>query len=400
MSDLIQHIDRHTDYLVELRRRLHRIPEIAYEEVSTAQTIRQELQRLQINYLDAIPTAPTATIAMLGNPDLPCIAFRADIDALPITEQTGLPYASTHPGRMHACGHDGHTTILLGVAAILKQLEHDLPACIKLIWQPAEEGGGGAGRLVDAGVMDGRIGPPVKAIFGLHGWPGLAEGIISTKPGPLLAATDNFTATFIGSGTHGAYPHLGRDPILAAAEAVLNFQQLISREIDPTDSAVITVGMIQAGTAVNIIPDTATIRGTARTLDERTRQYLIKALERRAAGIAQANDCKLRFNFSDGYPPLVNDPALADFIAVTARQAFGPDRYFPAAKPSMGGEDFSYYLRQVPGCFFLLGLRPPSMEVHPPLHSDRFNFNDQTLPTGVRMFIELALAAGKLPAAG
>jgi len=390
MSPLIPQIEQRMEHLISVRHRLHQIPEIGYEEFLTADAIRQELDQLTIPFLAGVPDAPTATVAMIGDPDKPCIAFRADIDALPIIEQTGLPYASTHGGMMHACGHDGHTTILLGAAALLKEMAQQLPVCVKLIWQPAEEGGGGAYRLVDAGVLDGRLGPKVRAIFGLHGWPGLPAGLVATKPGALLAATDNFQATFVGSGVHGAYPHLGRDPIVTAAEAVLNCQQLIAREIDPTDSAVLTVGKIHAGTAVNIIPDTATIEGTVRTLDEKTRRQVRSALERRLMGIAQANDCRLRFAWTEGYPPTVNDPAMADFVAATAQKALGPDRYLPVAKPSMGGEDFSYYLQRVPGCFFLLGVRPENLSTYPPLHSDRYDFSDAAIPAGVRMFIELA----------
>src|SRR2546423_4814318 len=256
----------------ELRHRLHQIPELGYEEFKTAAAIRAELDRLGITYVAGVDGAPTATIAWLGDPSKPCIALRADIDALPILENTGLPYASNHPGFMHACGHDGHIATLVGVAGVLKSIEHDLPVCVKLLWQPAEEGGGGAERLVEAGVLDGTIGPKVDAIFGLHGWPGLPVGIVATKPGPLLAATDTFLATFVGRGCHGAYPHLGLDPIVAAAEATLNLQQFVSREVDPTESVVVTVGKIYSGTATNIIPDTATIAATGRNLTDATRR--------------------------------------------------------------------------------------------------------------------------------
>src|SRR5947207_349309 len=194
----------------EFRHRLHRIPELAFEEFKTAQTIR------------------------------------ADMDALPVSEQTGLAYASTNAGRMHACGHDGHMATLMGAAGIFKTIANELPVCVKLIWQPAEEGGGGAERLVEAGVLDGRLGPKVKAIFGLHGWPALPVGAIATKPGPLLAATDNFTATFIGKGCHGAYPHFGADPIVTAAEAVTSLQKFVSRETDPTEPCVVTIGTFHA----------------------------------------------------------------------------------------------------------------------------------------------------------
>jgi amidohydrolase len=382
-------IDFSTRHVIELRHRLHQIPEIGYEEFKTAAAIRAELDQLAIAHIDGVPDAPTATIAWLGDTTKPCIALRADIDALPILERTALPYSSTHSGMMHACGHDGHTATLLGVAGILKEIVDELPVCVKLIWQPAEEGGGGGERLVEAGILDGRIGPKVVAIFGLHGWPGLKVGTVATKAGTLLAATDTFSATFVGSGCHGAFPHLGIDPVVTACEAVVNLQQFVSREFDPTDSAVVTVAKIHAGTATNVIPDEAVIEGTARTLNEPARKQIRKSIERRCTGIAQANRCELRFEWIEGYPPTVNDPAMADYVAKVAKQTFGPDRYFPVPRPSMGGEDFAYYLEKVPGCFFLVGVEPIERQTYPPLHSDRYDFTDGSLAVGMRMFVEL-----------
>ncbi len=377
--------------LSDLRRRLHQIPELGYEEFKTAQVIRAELDRRKIPHIDGVAGAPTATIAWLGDSSKPCIALRADIDALPIVEKTGLPYASTHPGRMHACGHDGHITTLLGAAGLLQGLQGELPVCVKLIFQPAEEGGGGAGRLVEAGVLDGRIGPRVDAIFGLHCWPGLNLGIVATKAGALLAATDNFEITFVGQGCHGGYPHTGTDPIVTACEAVLNLQQFVSRELDPTEPGVITVGQIRAGSAVNIIPDTATFSGTARTLSPQARAQLKAAMQRRCAGIAAANNCRLEFRWTEGYPPTVNDPAMADYVAKVAKATVGEERYLPLLRPSMGGEDFAYYLEKVPGCFFLVGVQPRDCEQYPCLHNDRFDFTDDALATGMRMFVGLVM---------
>lgn len=378
--------------ITAFRRRLHRIPELAYEEFKTAAAIRAELDLLKIPFAAGPADAPTATVALIGDTGKPCVALRADIDALPIVEQTGCEHCSTHAGRMHACGHDGHAATLLGVAAILKAIEHDLPACVKLLWQPAEEGGGGAERLVRAGALDGRApyGPKVDAIFGLHGWPGLKVGTVATKPGALLAATDNFRATFVGRGCHGGYPHLGTDPIATACEAVTSLQKFVSRETDPTDSCVVTIGRISAGTAVNVIPDSATIEATVRTLSAHQRQHAQHALERRMRGIALANDCELTFRWNEGYPPTVNDPRMADYVAATARAVLGPERFVPVGRPSMGGEDFSYYLEQVPGCFFLIGVEPADCTAgYPSLHSDRYDFTDAALAVGMRMFVEL-----------
>jgi amidohydrolase len=212
--------------------------------------------------------------------------------------------------------------------------------------------------------------------------------LVATKPGELLAATDNFIARFVGRGSHAAFPHMGHDPIVAAAEAVLNLQQFVSREMDPTDSAVITIGIFNAGTAVNVIPDIATIEGTARTLTVESRKKIAASIERRCAGIASACGCDLRFSWVEGYPATVNDPAMAEYVAKTARAALGNDRYFPVARPAMGGEDFAYYLQKVPGCFFLVGVQPGA-EPYPSLHSDRFDFTDAAMSVGMRMFVEL-----------
>lgn len=384
-------LHRHLPAAIELRHRLHRIPELGYEERKTAAAIRTELDRLGVTHVAGLEGAPTATIAWVGDPSKPCIALRADIDALPIQEQTGLPYQSTHPGRMHACGHDGHAAGLVGAAGMLKEMQERLDVCVKLIWQPAEEGGGGAERVIAAGALDGRIGPRVQAIFGLHGWPGLKVGSVATKAGPLLAATDNYRVTFRGRGCHGAFPHLGRDPIVAACEAVLSVQQVASREVDPTEPVVVSIGQINGGTAVNIVPDTAHIAGTARTLTPATRTLVHNAIERRCAAVAAACGCEIDFEWNEGYPPLLNDPAMADFVAQTARAALGPERFVPVARPSMGGEDFSYYLEQVPGCFFLVGVEPDRQDGHPPLHNDRYDFTDAALEVAMKMLVELAL---------
>jgi amidohydrolase len=373
-------IEREMAGLTRLRHRLHQIPELGFEEFETAAAIRAALDEAQIEYVAGVEDAPTATIAWIGDSSKPCVALRADIDALPIVEQTGLPYASLKTGCMHACGHDGHTTTLIGTAKLLQAMADELPVCVKFIWQPAEEGGGGGYRLVK-----------VEAIFGLHGWPGLPVGKVSTRPGPLLAATDGFIAKFVGAGCHGAFPHLGRDPIVTACEAVLNLQQFVSREIDPTEPAVVTVGIINGGTATNVIPDVATIQGTARTLSPEARTLVEEAIERRCMGIAEANGCRLELEWIEGYPPTINDPKMAEYVAGTALQALSEGHYIPAARPAMGGEDFSYYLREVPGCFFLIGVQPPGRESYPPLHSDRFDFTDSAMAVGMRMFVELVV---------
>jgi len=388
-------IDSRLEYLTGLRRQFHQIPELGYQEIETAKLIRQELDRLGIAHVDGVKGAPTATVAWIGDPTKPCVALRADIDALPIVEQTGLPYASRHDGVMHACGHDGHTTILLGVASVLKSIEAELDVCVKLLWQPAEEGGAGAEVMCNAGVLDGRIGPKVQAIFGLHGWPGIPLGVVSTRPGPLMAATDYFEATFTSHGGHAAFPHLSPDPIATAATAVLDLQQVVSRETDPTEPAVVSVTRINAGTADNIIPPACTISGTVRTLSGAMRTRAHDAIQRRCEGIASANRCGLEFQWEDGYPPVINDPQMADYLSRVAQDVFGPGQFLPAARPVMGGEDFAYYLEHVPGCFCMIGVEPPGAKDYPGLHSDRYDFNDAALPVGIRLLSELAVRYGR-----
>ena len=398
-ADLADRIERHAGRAVEVRHRLHRIPELGFAETKTADLIRSELDALGIAHVDGVPDAPTATVATFGDEAKPCVALRADIDALPIAETTGLAYASEHPGRMHACGHDGHAATLLGAAAVLKELAGELPVCVKLLFQPAEEGGGGAERMVRAGVLDGRIGPVVSAVFGLHGWPGLPVGTVSTRPGPLLASTDTFEVTFRGKGGHAAFPHHGHDPVVAAASAVVNLQQFASREIDPTEPCVVSVTKFNGGTATNVIPDVATIAGTARTLSPEARAMVKRSIARRCAALASAGDCTADFQWTDGYPATVNDPGMADYLAATAKRTLGPDAFIPAARPTMGGEDFSYYLQKVPGCFFMLGVQPPGRPDYPHLHTAGYDFTDAAVPVGMRVMVELVRSFGMPPAA-
>ncbi|HQY89053.1 MAG TPA: M20 family metallopeptidase [Tepidisphaeraceae bacterium] len=376
---------------IEIRRTIHSYPELGYDEHETAAIIRAELTRLSIDFVAGIDNAPTATVALIGDSKKPCVALRADIDALPIHEQTGASYASKRPGLMHACGHDGHTANLLGTAAVLKGMEKDLNRCVKLIFQPAEEGGAGADRLVKAGALDGRIGPKVEVIYGLHGLPGLPHGLVSSRVGALLASTDTFVVKFIGRGCHGAFPHLGRDPIVAAAEAVISLQQVVSRELDPTEPGVVTVGQFHAGTAENVIPDEAMIEGTIRTLDPKVRTKLAEAVKRRCEHIAMSAGCQAVVSIDAGYPTTINHAAPTRTVESIARKHLGEDKWLTAARPVMGGEDFAYYLEAVPGCFFMVGVSKPGQPVWP-LHSDRYDFPDDALPSCMRMFVELAVA--------
>ena len=384
-------MDAILDQAKKVRHELHRVPELCYEEFKTAEIIRAELERLKLDYVTGPESAPTATIAVLGDETKPCVLLRADIDGLPISEATGVSYASTHEGKMHACGHDGHAANLLAVAATLAEEASTLPVCVKLVWQPAEEGGAGGRKLVDAGVCDetGRFGPRVAAAFGLHGWPLLPLGMVSTKPGALLAATDNFQATFRGTGGHAAMAHLTTDPLACAINGASSLQQIAAREIDPTEPFVLSTTQFNAGTTHNVVPDFATFGGTVRTVSAHVREFAEEAVRRRCEAAAAAGRCDLEFAWHRGYPATVNDPRMTEYATNIFKRVLGPDRFMPTARATMGGEDFAYFLEKVPGCFYLLGLLPAAKDVYPSLHTDRFDFTDEAFATGVETMCAL-----------
>ncbi len=388
-------IEAESPATVEIRRDLHRHPELGYAETRTAQRIAERLKHLGIEhatglargtgvlgYLPATTSDPTSA---------PTVALRADIDALPITEQTGADYASQTPGTMHACGHDGHTANLLQTAAVLAKLNHR-PSNVLLLFQPAEEGGAGADAMIKDGALDGSaIGTPVTVIFGLHGWPDLPLNHVATRPGPLLASADTFAITVTGKGGHAAFPHTTNDPVLAAAHITTALQHIASRRVAPTDSVVVSVTQLHAGTAHNIIPDTASIGGTVRALTNETRELAHADLERTATSVAAALNCQATVEWSSGYPVTLNHAEPTAHLLAVARETLGDDRVHELDTAFMGGEDFSFYSRIVPACFFIIGLNPDPAVPYPALHTPTFDFNDDALPTATRLFCELAL---------
>jgi len=378
------------------RHDLHRHPELMFEEKRTSEAVRRELEELGIEHVSGLAggTGVLGVIPATSNPgSAPTIALRADMDALPIHEETGLPYASQTPGVMHACGHDGHTAILVGAARVLSKLS-ERPNNVMLVFQPAEEGGAGGEKMCTDGVLTGKVcGRPVDEIYGLHCWPLNELGTVSTRVGPLLAATDEFDVTIKGKGGHAAAPHFTIDPVLVAAHIVTSLQSIVARRVDPMDPVVVTTASIHAGEAHNVIPDFAKIRGTVRTLRHETRSLAEREFRRIVTATAQAFGAEAEIHWSSGYPVTLNHEAPVERFRAIAREAIGEKRVINEPFPTMGGEDFSYYGQHVPACFFLLGMKPKGAASYPLVHTPRFDFNDDALALGVEMMTRLAATA-------
>jgi amidohydrolase len=379
--------------LVSFRRELHAHPELAYQERRTSRRVGEELSKLGIAYKAGLAggTGVVAHLPATEGSGREAVALRADMDALPIEEQTGAAYSSTTRGVMHACGHDGHTANLLGVARVLAATAHR-PNPVTFIFQPAEEGGAGGKRMCEDGCLSGKVlGPPVRRIYGLHGWPQYPVGVVGSKPGPLLAATDNFTVTIKGTQAHAAYPQYADDAVVAAAQCVAALQTIASRNVAPHESVVVTVANIHGGTAHNIIPESVVFGGTMRTLDPDVRAGAKARFYTIVEHTARAFGAKAHIEWNEGYPVTRNDPVATDRFFDIARGAVGQDRVRTVPHASMGGEDFSYYGQHVSACFFILGVRPAGRESFPSLHQPTYDFNDEALETGVEVMARLAL---------
>ena len=368
--------------IVALRREIHREPELGFETKKTAEKVLKALDGLPLEIETGV--AENGVVATLkGEGDGPTVALRADMDALPIHEQTGLPFASEVDGKMHACGHDGHTSMLVGAARALSQdhLRERLNGTVKFVFQPAEEGGGGGRVMVEEGVAD-----DVRSIFALHLWPGLPFGTAATKADSIMAAADRFEMTVRGNGGHGAMPHLTVDAVAVAAQIVTALQTIVSREVNPVEPAVLTVGEIGAGFAFNIIPETARLGGTVRTLDADLRERMPERMEELARGVAHGmrGDIELDYGFS--YPVTRNDAEAARLALSVAEELFGEENTEELANPSMGAEDFAFFLEKVPGAFIWLGVGDVSG-----LHTAKFSFDEEILPQGSALLAALAL---------
>lgn len=372
--------------LVAARRDLHRHPELGFEETRTAGVVAAALRDLDIPAQTGV--AKTGVLGLIeGRLPGPTVLLRADMDALPLTEVAEHDYSSEAPGKMHACGHDAHVAILLETARVLHGLRDRLPGRVKLCFQPAEEGPGGAEPMIAAGALED---PRVDFAFGLHVWNNLPRGEVGLMPGPIMAAADTFDCRITARGGHGAAPHQTPDPIVAAAAAVQAWQALLSRESDPLQPTVLSVCRFDGGTTYNVIPSRVHLQGTVRTFDPAARAEFPARMERVLDGVASAYGCGHRFDWRAQYPATVNDPRVVDLVREVL--AAMPDRLAdsPAARPCMGAEDMSFFLREVPGAFVFLGSGRPGDADPPPHHNEAFDIDEGCLPRGVELMCRVA----------
>ncbi len=377
--------------MTDIRRAIHAWPELAFQEVRTADTVARLLESWGIGTHRGL--GETGVVGSIrGRRPGGSVGLRADMDALPMPEANTFAHASRNQGAMHACGHDGHTTMLLAAARHLAQ-QPDFAGTVHVIFQPAEEGGAGARRMIEDGLFDQF---PMDAVFGMHNWPGLPTGFFGLTEGPIMASSNTFAVTVRGKGAHGAMPHLGVDPVVAAAQLTLGYQMILSRDQDPLDAGVISVTQIHAGSADNVIPDHAVLRGTVRTLSNDTLDLIESRMRDMTAHLCQALRCTADFHFSREYPVTVNHPAETALSAQVITELFGADHLDAAVRPSMGAEDFAFMLQARPGCYVWIGNGPGDHRTAGhglgpcTLHNSSYDFNDALIPLGAAYWVRLA----------
>ena len=376
------------DEIIKWRRELHQIPEIGFELEKTSQYLKKRLEEMGISYKSAAKTGLVALIE--GKESGPTIAFRADMDALPIKEDTGLSFASSNDN-MHACGHDAHMAMLLGTAKILMGIREQLNGNVKLLFQPGEEGFAGAKSMIEDGCLDN---PKVDAIIGLHVgqiFPQVKGGQIGICPGPIMAAANDFFITVKGKSTHGALPHLGVDAIAVAAEMIVNLQKIVSREVNPLHPAVLTVGQIKGGEAVNIVTSKVEFSGDYRSLMEGDAEFMARRIEDLCQSIAKANRAEVEVNVVDGYPPTINDSQMTALVIDSASKIIDKSDIVHIDKPNMGTEDMSFYQQKVPGAYFILGTGNEDKGITYPHHNSKFDLDEDFLWIGPAIFTSCAL---------
>jgi amidohydrolase len=388
MGNIHQLVRELKDRVINIRRDLHRIPETAYTEKKTSAYVAAYLNNLGLEVQTGIAQYGVIGLMKTDRPG-PTLMIRADMDALPLKEDTGLPFASEHEGVMHACGHDAHMAMVLGAATVLNKIKNELKGNIKFLFQPAEEGPGGAKPMIEAGVMEN---PKVDYSIGCHVWPDIPEGTIGVRPGPFMAAMDRFDIKIKGRGGHGAMPHVCVDALEVGTQVVSAFQRIVSRHMDPLDPTVVTVGTFHAGTAFNIIPAEAELSGTTRTFNQDTWNTWESRVEKVVRGVCESMGVDFELKYSQGYPVTINDESAAEVVRRCAEKVVGEDRVVMPQK-TMGGEDFAFYLQKSKGCFFALGV---GREGAVPVHNQQFDFNEDILSLGMQTHCQVGLELLKL----
>lgn len=380
------------DEFIAIRRDLHQYPELGYQEFRTADKIAELLESWQIPIHRGL--GDTGVVGIVEGKQGPgrTIGLRADIDALPMPEQNSFPHKSQHEGVMHACGHDGHTTMLLAAAKYIAS-HNDFAGTVYFIFQPAEEGLGGAKKMIEDGLFKLF---PMQAVFGMHNWPNMPVGHFGLRAGAIMASSNTFLIDIQGKGAHGAMPHLGADPVMAAVHIAQGLQSIISRNVDPLENAVLSITQIHTGSADNVIPDTAQLRGTVRTFSTTTLDLIEQQLNTISQHSAKAMGCEVTIQFDRRYPPTVNHPQETQFCSQLLKDWLGNEKVTDPVIPSMGAEDFSFMLEEVPGCYLFLGNgdgdhRMAGHGLGPcTLHNGSYDFNDQLIPIGATYWVKLA----------
>ncbi|ANM29461.1 hypothetical protein ABI59_07490 [Acidobacteria bacterium Mor1] len=385
LGTLIREARTFEDWIVELRRTIHRKPELMYEEVETSALVQKTLRELGIPFEAGI--AETGVLATLGDSDGPCVALRADMDALPIHEEADVDFRSEVPGKMHACGHDCHTAMLLGAARLLKSRESEIRGTVKLVFQPAEEGGAGGKRMREHGILRA---PEVQRIFGLHVWPLADSGEIASRAGTFLAAAASLEIRIQGKGGHAALPHLTIDPVVTSARIISELQTIVSREADPLTPLVISITTVHGGDAHNVIPEEVKLGGTIRTLSSEHMTAVQSRVREVADRIAVANRCQAEVHYpGEDYPPTANDAECWRLAGDIWKDEFGGQTVH-TSPPIMGGEDFAFYTEEVPGCFVGLGIHNPDEGCTFSVHHPKFKADESVLPLGSAMHVAYA----------
>jgi hippurate hydrolase len=383
-GSVIPEIEARADELTAWRHDIHAHPELAYEEFRTSKLVAEKLRSWGIDV--DVGLAKTGVVGTIVNGDGPTVGLRADMDALPIEEANGFAHRSRHEGKMHACGHDGHTAMLLGAARYLAA-HRGFEGTVRFIFQPAEEAAAGAAVMIEQGLFEKF---PVDAVFGMHNWPGLAAGRFAMRPGPMMASLDCFDLTIEGRGAHGALPHQGVDPIAAAAALIQSLQTIVSRNLDPLRAGVVSVTKIHAGDAHNIIPERVALAGGIRAFEPEVRALLKRRLGEIAASVAAAHGAQATLAFVSGYPPVINDAASTALAARVACGLVGAGNVSAASDPVLGSEDFAFMLERKPGCYVFIG--NGAGEGTCMIHNPGYDFNDAILPLGASYWVRLAHA--------